>query len=75
MLLERLNQAIRRVDGAVDLATLRGWRVRGRGVILPARAARGLAQRVRIYQTHAAPAPGDPVNALLSLGYTLLGNN
>ena len=73
VLLERLNRAIARAEGATDLAALRG--VEGEGsrnyfAVLRAALHSGLdfGRRTR-------RPPGDPVNALLGLGYTLLTQN
>ncbi len=73
LLLERLNQAIRRVDGAADLATLRG--VEGDGARNYFAVLRAALRSGFEFTKRTRRPPGDPVNALLSLGYTLLGQN
>jgi CRISPR-associated protein Cas1 len=73
LLLERLNHAIHQVEGAPDLATLRG--VEGEGARNYFAVLRAALRSGFEFTKRTRRPPGDPVNALLSLGYTLLGQN
>ncbi len=71
--IEQIASAIKQVDDAPELGTLRGLEgVGARAYFQVFRQAMpaewGFEKRVR-------RPPGDPVNAMLSLGYTLLGHN
>lgn len=73
ILLERLNWAVARVDAVGDLATLRG--VEGEGARNYFAVLRAALHRGFDFSKRTRRPPGDPVNALLSLGYTLLTQN
>jgi CRISPR-associated protein Cas1 len=73
LLLERLNHAIRQVDDVPDLATLRG--VEGEGARNYFAVLRAALRSGFDFTKRTRRPPGDPVNALLSLGYTVLGQN
>ena len=71
-LIERISRAIKGVKAADDLDSLRGLEgAGGRAYFQILRQA--LAQEWRFEKRVRRP-PGDPVNAMLSLGYTLLGH-
>jgi CRISPR-associated protein Cas1 len=71
--LERLNRALNLVEGAPDLAALRG--LEGEGARCYFAVLRCALRREFDFDRRTRRPPGDPVNALLSLGYTLLGQN
>ncbi len=71
--LERLTQSIKQAARAPDLATLRGNEGIGSKAYF-AMLKTALRQEMTFEKRTRRP-PGDPVNALLSLGYTLLTQN
>lgn len=72
-LLERIDHAIGQVDRADDLAGLRG--VEGEGARNYFAVLRSALRAGFDFPKRTRRPPGDPVNALLSLGYTLLTQN
>ena len=70
---EALATHIDAVAGAADLAALRG--VEGAGSKVYFGALRAALRGPWTFEKRARRPPPDPVNALLSLGYTLLGEN
>ena len=73
VLLERLDHAIDRVETIPDLAGLRG--VEGDGARNYFAVLRAALRAGFDFTKRTRRPPGDPVNALLSLGYTLLTQN
>ena len=61
-------------DSATDLDTLRGYEGQGAALYFPAWG-KGLKVNGLTFSQRTRRPPKDPVNALLSLGYTLLFNN
>lgn len=72
-LLARVDRAIDQVADAPDLAALRG--VEGEGARNYFAVLRAALRAGFVFEKRTRRPPGDPVNALLSLGYTLLGQN
>ena len=70
---EALALHLRAVGSAADLAALRG--VEGAGSKVYFGALRAALRGEWLFDKRARRPPPDPVNALLSLGYTLLGEN
>lgn len=68
-----ITQAIRGAEAATDLDALRG--LEGVGTRAYFRAFRQVLRREWEFPRRARRPPTDPINALLSLGYTLLGQN
>ena len=71
--IERLGRAVASVDQATDLATLRG--VEGAAAAAYYRVFRHVLRPGLTFGRRSRRPPRDPVNALLSLGYTLLTQN
>ncbi len=69
---ERMNAALAQVAGAKDLAELRG--LEGSGSKAYFAVLRGTLRQGLTFEKRTRRPPKDPVNALLSLAYTLLGN-
>lgn len=67
---DELTRTIQQVDDAPDLASLRG--LEGAGARAYFRVLRGALRAEWAVDKRTRRPPGDPVNALLSLGYTLL---
>lgn len=72
-LLERLSSALAGVEGAPDLAALRG--LEGEGSRSYFAVLRRALRSEFDFDRRTRRPPADPINALLSLGYTLLGQN
>ena len=72
-LIDRLSAAIEQIDGALTLAALRG--IEGAGTRAYFAIFRGGLQHSLGFERRARRPPTDPVNSLLSLGYTLLTQN
>ncbi len=70
---DMITQAIRGAEAATDLDALRG--LEGVGTRAYFRAFRQVLRRGWEFPKRARRPPTDPINALLSLGYTLLGQN
>ncbi len=71
--IEELTRAIRRVDEEADMESLRG--LEGTGTRAYFRVLRGALRQEWSFEKRTRRPPGDPINALLSLGYTLLTQN
>lgn len=67
---EELARALRQVDDAPDMESLRG--LEGTGARAYFRVLRGALREEWAFDRRTRRPPGDPLNALLSLGYTLL---
>ena len=72
-LIDRLSAAIKQIDGASTLAALRG--IEGAGTRAYFAILREGLQHSLGFERRARRPPTDPVNSLLSLGYTLLTQN
>jgi len=72
-LLEHIEQAIAKVQDADDLDTLRG--IEGSAARAYFEVLRGALRPEMTFEKRTRRPPRDPVNALLSLGYTLLTQN
>jgi len=72
-LIDRLSAAIGQIDGASNLAALRG--IEGAGTRAYFGVLRRGLQHSLGFERRARRPPTDPVNSLLSLGYTLLTQN
>jgi CRISPR-associated protein Cas1 len=70
--IERITQAIKGVKAADDLDSLRG--LEGAGARAYFHILRQVLSERWEFEKRVRRPPGDPVNALLSLGYTLLGH-
>lgn len=70
---EEITSAIKQVDDAPDMDTLRG--LEGAGARAYFRVFRQALALEWGFEKRVRRPPGDPVNAMLSLGYTLLGHN
>jgi CRISPR-associated protein Cas1 len=70
---EEITAAIKQVDDALDMDTLRG--LEGAGARAYFRVFREALALEWGFEKRVRRPPGDPVNAMLSLGYTLLGQN
>lgn len=71
--IEEITLAIKQVDDAPDMDTLRG--LEGAGARAYFRVFRQSLALEWGFEKRVRRPPGDPVNAMLSLGYTLLGQN
>jgi len=71
--IEEITSAIQQVDDAPDMDTLRG--LEGAGARAYFRVFRQALALEWGFEKRVRRPPGDPVNAMLSLGYTLLGQN
>lgn len=71
--IEEITAAIKQVDDAPDMDTLRG--LEGVGARAYFRVLRQAIPAEWGFEKRVRRPPGDPVNAMLSLGYTLLGHN
>lgn len=71
--IERISQCIRSLEGVDDLATLRG--IEGDGTKSYFRVFRQALEPGMGFAKRTRRPPTDPTNALLSLGYTFLGDN
>jgi len=65
-----LEQALQRIDGAPSLALLRG--IEGQAAVTFFKGFRSLLRDAMGFEKRARRPPPDPVNSLLSFGYTLL---
>ncbi len=76
---EEITSVIRQVNGAPDMDTLRGLEGAGARAyfrVLRQALRQGPEQELEWgFEKRVRRPPGDPVNAMLSLGYTLLGHN
>lgn len=73
VLFERLDQVVARVETCADLAALRG--MEGEGARNYFAVLRSALHSEFTFNKRTRRPPGDPVNALLSLGYTMLTQN
>ena len=71
--IEEITAVIKQVDGAPNMDTLRG--LEGAGARAYFRVFRQSLALEWGFEKRVRRPPGDPVNAMLSLGYTLLGHN
>jgi CRISPR-associated protein Cas1 len=71
--IEELARVLRQVDKAANMENLRG--LEGTGARAYFRVLRGALREEWGFEKRTRRPPGDPINALLSLGYTLLTQN